>query len=193
MKTALFISVFAFLVALSGPAEAAGSDSFVSVSALKVHLDKKTIREYKAGRSAFSQQDLATAASHFRLAVLQSPGFALAYNDLGVCYGQQEKLNDALEAFRTAVTLDPSLSEAHSNIAVILLKFKHFAEAEREARSAVKLLPLNGKIHFILGLSIIYQNGYTSEAILHLKKAAPTVALAKTWLDKITSATEKKP
>ncbi|HNB22200.1 MAG TPA: tetratricopeptide repeat protein, partial [Candidatus Melainabacteria bacterium] len=54
-------------------------------------------------------------------AVEQNPKSAIAHNDLGWAYRQNNKHKEAEEELRQALKLDPALSYAHSNLSVVLL------------------------------------------------------------------------
>jgi tetratricopeptide (TPR) repeat protein len=52
------------------------------------------------------------------LALHFNPGYAKAYNNLGLSYGAQGLFDDAIEQFSNSLKLKSDFGEAHYNIAV---------------------------------------------------------------------------
>ncbi len=109
---------------------------------------------YLRGRHAWNKRtgaDLLQAVQFFEQAIVEDPGFALAYTGLADSYAQYvdyrampvaEGLGRAREEARKAIALDDTLAEAHTSLAWVL--FIHdwdWAAAGREFRRAIELDP----------------------------------------------------
>jgi tetratricopeptide (TPR) repeat protein len=63
---------------------------------------------------------LATAESHYRLAICVEPEVALYWFNLGVSVEDQGRTSEAIAAYEVALALDSSLADAHFNLARLL-------------------------------------------------------------------------
>ena len=72
-------------------------------------------------------------------AVEKDPKSAIAHNDLGWAYRQNNKHKEAETELREALKLDPALSYAHSNLSVVLLDQGKVGEAVEEGKTATQL------------------------------------------------------
>ena len=61
-------------------------------------------------------RDFPAAIRHFDLAVRFDPGYALAYNNLGIAYFEQGQVGLAIEHFRKALAADPENRQARANL-----------------------------------------------------------------------------
>ena len=71
------------------------------------------------GRLLHSQQDLAAAEHHYRLALTTS-ATALAWFNLGVVLEDQARVDEAIAAYRESLALESTFGEAHLNLARLL-------------------------------------------------------------------------
>jgi tetratricopeptide (TPR) repeat protein len=72
-------------------------------------------------------------------AVEKDPKSAIAHNDLGWAYRQNNKHKEAESELREALKLDPALSYAHSNLSVVLLDQGKVGEAVEEGKTSTQL------------------------------------------------------
>lgn len=72
-------------------------------------------------------------------AVEKDPKSAIAHNDLGWAYRQNNKHKEAETELREALKLDPALSFAHSNLSVVLLDQGKVGEAVEEGKTSTQL------------------------------------------------------
>jgi Flp pilus assembly protein TadD len=157
----------------------------VSVPSLRLHVSKKSARKFKDGASAMARGNFGEAAGHYRLAIHDTPKFAAAYNNLGVCYSMLGRDREADDAFQSAIALDKSLAEPHANVALLRLKDDNYAAAEQEARIAIRMDPMGPKQNFLLGLSLAGQRKFTAEALAHFKKAGAVFPIAQKWAESV--------
>lgn len=72
-------------------------------------------------------------------AVAKDPKSAIAHNDLGWAFRQNNRHKEAEAELREALKLDPALSFAHSNLSVVLLDQGKTGEAVEEAKTSTQL------------------------------------------------------
>jgi tetratricopeptide (TPR) repeat protein len=65
-------------------------------------------------------RDYPAAERHFELAVRFDPGYALAYNNLGIAHYEQGRVGAAIEHFRKALAVDPENRQARANLERLL-------------------------------------------------------------------------
>ena len=60
--------------------------------------------------------ELETAVEQYREAARLNPGYAMAYNNLGVVSARQGRYAEASDYFRRALHIDPGLNDARKNL-----------------------------------------------------------------------------
>jgi TPR repeat/Tetratricopeptide repeat len=152
--------------------------STVSLQQLKHKVPASAQKAYEKGEQAASKGDLEQACTHFEEAVAIDPEFADAYNDLGAARAGLNQLREAAAQFQKAIDLVPEHPMALPNLSIVLAKMKNFHDAGEVARRALKVVPASGRIHYILAVSLLAENGNLDEVILHLERAAADVPSA---------------
>ncbi len=104
----------------------------------------------EAGRDDISRQC-------FQNAVVLSPDFASAHNNLGVTLAADEP-PAAIASFRRAIALDPGMADAHYNLAKALRGLGRLDEAIAHYRRAIALQPGLAAAHNNLGIALAQQN-----------------------------------
>ncbi|MBI3333384.1 MAG: tetratricopeptide repeat protein [Candidatus Omnitrophica bacterium] len=93
------------------------------------------------GREFQEGGDLRSALSSYQRAIATNPGFADAYNDLGVVLESLGDFQRAEAAYTAALQLDPDLAEAHSNLALLYEQMGRLKEAAAHWRARVQRGP----------------------------------------------------
>ena len=121
------------------------------------------------------QYDLAFV--HFKEAIKLKPDFSEAYNDMGVLYSLQGKVDEALECFNKAVKniLYRTPHFAYHNMGLVYFKMKDYSRAIEFYKKALSVSP--GYVEAYFGIAEIYELlGENEKAILtydQIKKQAP--------------------
>jgi len=105
------------------------------------------------------------AIEQLRKAIEIAPGFANAYNNLGVLMMKQGKYDEAFDNFIRALTYDENNAIAHNNLAFVLLKRGRLEEALSESRKALALQKDFTRAFYNLG--IIYKHKKRSSKAKH--------------------------
>jgi len=128
-------------------------------------------------REAGEPPDWAEAERHFRLAVAVKPGFARAWNNLGVAAARQGRLEEAAAGYRLASALDPAMAAPHANLGAMHLQAGRLEEALQELDAAARLDPQGAHIQYNLAVARL-RSGDLPGAIAALRR---TLALRGTY------------
>ncbi|MBI3322533.1 MAG: tetratricopeptide repeat protein [Candidatus Omnitrophica bacterium] len=97
---------------------------------------------YRAeGRQLQDLGELERASAAYRRAVSLNPGYAEAYNDLGVVLETMGDLENAEEAYRSSVLIKPDFGAAHTNLALLYEESGRPAEAAEHWAARIRLGP----------------------------------------------------
>lgn len=98
------------------------------------------------------------------------PRIALAYYNLGVALGEQEKFHEAVSHYKEAIKLMPTYAEAHFNLGISLSNLGELEEAIPHFRETIQLEPGFARAHNNLG-NALTTTQKTDEAITHYQEA----------------------
>jgi len=84
-------------------------------------------------RQGFIYQDKQTL---WEDTVSKNPSAWMAYNNLGIVYYNQGKVEGAIEAFRRAIELNPGDPDPHNNLGIAYGKMGLYQDAYREIKKA---------------------------------------------------------
>jgi len=124
------------------------------VDATLAGVAKQAIELYEKAEEATRTGDSKKAIEELRAAIAVFPGFALAFDKLGVQYMLLGQLNDAGQAFRSALKLTPDAFDARLNYGILLVLVKQFSEAEKELRRASDENDSSATAHAYLGRTL---------------------------------------
>jgi tetratricopeptide (TPR) repeat protein len=151
------------------------SQSTISLQQLQHKIPPRAQKAYQKGEDAASKGNYEQARTLFQQAVALDPEYVDAYNELGATEARLNRLPEAAAEFQKAIDVDPDHRQALPNLSIVLAKMRRYHEAGEVARRALKVVPESGKIHYILAVSLITDNGDFDETILHLERAASEV------------------
>ncbi|MEN3977168.1 sulfotransferase [Emcibacter sp. SYSU 3D8] len=107
-------------------------------------------------------RDLDSAASHGRKAVSLAPGYADAWNNLGIVHFERKELDDAEAAYKRAIEIKPAFAEAHNNLGN-LYRVREQADASiRCYERAVELRPTYVEALTNAGKAYLAQRGFAA-------------------------------
>jgi len=158
---------------------ARASSATVSAARLRHNVPSKARKEFELGMKAADGNDTAAAIGHLARATELDPEFMEAHNNLGVQHLKCDGEEPAAQEFQKAIELDPGAPSPQINLANVLIRMERFEEAEAAARTAVRLNGANANARHALGLALLRQRKYTSEALDSLRQASETVPRAR--------------
>jgi len=100
---------------------------------------QEAVEYRREGRRLQGDGQLGQALSAYQKAIIIKPGYADAYNDMGVVLEAMGREIDALAAYQEAIRFDPRLGPAHTNLALLYEKRGDLDKAAQHwaARAAV--------------------------------------------------------
>ncbi len=123
------------LLALAGCASSAaregGADARADSTALRAQVHTDLAADY------YLRTQYAVALQELTEALKADPGYAPAYNMLGLVNGELREDARAEENFRHALSLSPQFSEAHNNFGLFLCQRKRLKEAREHFDAAL--------------------------------------------------------
>jgi predicted O-linked N-acetylglucosamine transferase (SPINDLY family) len=117
-----------------------------------------------------SQGKLAEAISCYQEAVQQNPGYAEAFNNMGIAYKNQNRLVSAVVCYREALKVKPGYAAACNNLANALREQGKLNEAKKLYQEALKFKPDFAEAYNNLG-NVLRQKGQINEAIINYQSA----------------------
>jgi Tfp pilus assembly protein PilF len=90
-----------------------------------------------------------------REAILQAPGFAIAYNTLAVVYRKHGDLEDSESVLRFALSREPSNTQVMGNLVTVLAESGKLDESERLAEKLARLEPEPPFVYFNRGMAAL--------------------------------------
>lgn len=154
------------------------ADSFTFAMALANTGDIKKARElitnlyaahpsralyvYWLGRLDYYERRYARATDEFAAATRLDPQSVRAWDNLGLAFDMQGRMNEALDAFQQAVTLNRSGSHPSAwppnNLGSLLLRMERPVEAEAALRESIRYDSALAQAHYRLGQALEKQN-----------------------------------
>lgn len=108
-------------------------------------LFAKAIEQHQAGR-------MERAIELYRHLVTQHPGYAPAWNNLGVALRATDKFAAAASALRRGTAISPEDAGAWSNLGNALRAIGEYDEAARAHETSLEIDPEAGRVHYNLAL-----------------------------------------
>ena len=110
------------------------------------------------------------AVQCYQQAIQQKPDYAEAYNNLGIAFKYQDRLDEAITCYQEALKYRPDYAIACNNMANAIRDQGNLAEAERLYLEALKLKPDFAEVFNNLG-NVLLEQGQLDKAILQFQKA----------------------
>lgn len=141
-----------------------------TVSVNRLSVSRKAVREYRKARNRLSKRDVAGAIQYLEKAVMLSPQFSEAWNQLGTIAYRSQDLEKAESYFREALRQESGSYTPLVNLGGALLSQGKIQESLPLNQQAVKLRPDDPLAHAQLGYNyfLLQQN---EGAEKHLKQA----------------------
>ena len=157
----------------------------ISLQQLRHKVPPKARKAFDDGEQALSKGDLAKARTSFQDALSIDPEFADAHNELGGVEAGLNHLPEAAEQFQKAIDLVPEHPLAVHNLSVALAKMDRLQEAAQAARHALQIDPSDGRMHYIIAVSLLQEHGATEEVTTEFERAVSSVRAAHIILAKL--------
>ncbi len=164
------------------------------VEALAHFYNNRGYELVQAARERAAPIDWREAAHQFRLAVAVMPGFARAWNNLGIAAAHLGRREEAIAHWREAIRRDPALPAPRNNLGALYLEDGNDRSALEMLEAAARLSSSGPHIHYNLALARL-RRGDRDGAIEALRRALSLGAhpRARLLLDDLTVAAAPRP
>ena len=152
--------------------------AFANVPAAAIDL-------YQKGVAAAQKGNAKGAVDLLNKAVIASPGFALALNELGVQYLKLSQWDKAAETFEALLKLRPTDATTQLNLGIAFYNQNKLDQAETHLREALKLKSSGPGAHYYLGMALLKTKRYEEaqkELQLTVSNGGENIALVHKYL-----------
>lgn len=119
---------------------------------------KNAAYAFNFGKTLLQLKRTAEACEALERSASLDPGYADAYNELGLARAEAGSLQAAEAAFRKTLSLQPSLWNAHNNLGLLLHRLGRNEEAAQSLRRALEIEPREPETLTNLGMVLRAQN-----------------------------------
>jgi len=141
------------------------------VDASMAEVPQPALKLYIKAQKLAQDGDREKAVEHLKEAIALYPGFANAFNELGVQYLRLRQMAKAEEAFVTALKITPQAFAPRLNYGILLVETKKYGAGADLLRQVAGEDDSSAPAHFFLGRAFIGLSNY-SEAENQLARAA---------------------
>lgn len=145
--------------------------SGATISAGDLKIPQKASKEFDKATKFIAKQDWQKAIEQLNKAVALYPGYAEAYNNLGVMYARLGDPNKEREALQKAVAADPHFCPALVNLARLEMKDQNYTAAEAHLGQATAADPSDTRALVLLAqvqlLDHHYEDAIASAGKVH--------------------------
>lgn len=113
--------------------------------------NENAMAAYASGVKAIDKEDYKSAGEYFATAVALDPQFAFAWDNLGLSYRKQGKLDQALEAYKASLRVDPKGAMPLHNIPVVYEYKKEYDKALEAYMNILAVFPDDPEAYYGAG------------------------------------------
>ncbi len=114
--------------------------------------------------NALAEEDVVTAAYHFREALRINPSDHRAHNNLGITHKNQGHLAEAMASYRQSLHYSPGYAPAHNNLGNAYFIQENYPKAIESYRAGIKNDPEDPELHYNLGVALAREGAFTEAA-----------------------------
>jgi tetratricopeptide (TPR) repeat protein len=134
--------------------------SGATISAGDLKLPKKASKEFDKATTLIARQEWQAAIDQLNKALALYPGYAEAYNNLGVVYAHLGDPNKEREALQKAVAANDHFAPALVNLARLEMKEQNYAAAEAHLTQATSADPIDAPALVLLAQAQLLDRHY---------------------------------
>jgi Flp pilus assembly protein TadD len=152
--------------------------AFANVPAAAIDL-------YQKGVAAAQKGNAKTAVELLNKAVIASPGFNLAQNELGLQYLKLSQWDKAAETFEALLKVRATDATTQLNLGIALYNQNKLDQADMHLREAIKLKSNGPSAHYYLGMALLKTKRYEEaekELQLTVSNGGENIALVHKYL-----------
>ncbi len=115
------------------------------------HPSAKSMELYRSGKKLMEKSNFREAISYFEKAVVESPNYVLALDDMAKSYRELQEYDTAVKYYEKSLAVFPEGEFALMNGAVAYMKMKNFPPAKELYTKLAAYYPENAEGYFGLG------------------------------------------
>ncbi len=158
------------------------------------NVPQPAIDLYQKGLAAGQKGNAKNAVELLNKAVIASPGFTLALNELGIQYLKLSQWDKAAETFESLLKLRATDATTQLNLGIALFNQNKLDQAETHLREALKLKSNGPNAHYYLGMTLLKTKRYEEaekELQLAVSNGGENIALVHKYLGGLYLAAHK--
>jgi tetratricopeptide (TPR) repeat protein len=129
-------------------------------SEFSMSKDKKALEQYYKGVDFLKTDNYKDALPWFEKAVKTDPGFAFAWDNIGICNRNLGNLDPALEAYNKSLAIDPKGKTPLQNIPVVYQFKKEYDKAIEAYQKLLVVFPGDPEGYFGVGRMYILKSDF---------------------------------
>lgn len=123
--------------------------------------NKEALKEYNKGIKLLKDENYSEAIVYFENATAIDPGFAFAWDNVGICARRLGDYNKAIEAYKKSIAVDPEGITPLQNLPVAYEFLKKYDEAIEAYHNFLKISPDDPEAYYGSGrIYIIYKKDF---------------------------------
>ena len=151
------------------PSRSSPQASGHTVDVADLNVPPKAREEFDKGTEALNRNELQKARDHFDRAINAYPGYAAAYNNLGIAWLKEGRTEEGSAALRKAISLNPHLTSSYRNLAGVTFRDGKLPETEDLLKQSLNDNP-NDAEGLALLAKVQLARGEMDDAIANAKK-----------------------
>jgi len=133
-------------------------------------ITSEVLIHFNQGVDLTHRRDYAKAIQAYRKVIELDPGYAEAYNNLGIIYQETGDSDRALSAYQKAIETNPRYEKAFNNLGVLLYLKGRYEESMQGFQKALTINTDNIETHINLG-TLFKKQGRVDQAIASYHRA----------------------
>jgi type IV pilus biogenesis/stability protein PilW len=133
-------------------------------------IASEVLIHFNSGVDHYHQQDYSKAIQAYEKVIELDPGYAEAYNNLGIIYQEAGNFDRAFSAYQKAIEINPKYEKALNNLGVLLYLKGRYAESIQAFQKALNFNANNIESHINLGI-LFKKQGQVDRAIESFHRA----------------------
>jgi Flp pilus assembly protein TadD len=125
------------------------------------------MNHYLIGCDQERRQMYASAIESFKEVIAVTPGYGVAYSNLGNVYYKIGRYDDAADSYRQAIRISPGAPSLYTKLGTVLIILGEYKQAIEAFDNAIKIDPKNAEAYFNLGIAYLLDGDRSSARNVH--------------------------
>jgi 4-amino-4-deoxy-L-arabinose transferase-like glycosyltransferase/Flp pilus assembly protein TadD len=117
-----------------------------------------SVDHFLLGNAYRDQHDSINALAEYQLSVLENPGNAFAYNNMGSVLRNQKRTDQAIRCYENAISADPRLYNPYLNLGILFMRMRNLEKATAVLENGCDAISNNDLLYLQLAKAYHQQN-----------------------------------